>query len=86
MTNKRDNGGFKADPVTISASDFIIRTYDATLHKQQIFIEEGSLWVYEDDKVIEKIPRYKAYKVKIGVPNKLGGGPEGVSFIETYRQ
>ena len=83
MSNKRR---YAADPVTINPHEFITRTYDETLHKQEIIIEEGTLWVYEEDQVIEKIPRSKTYRVKIGAPNKLGGGPNGVSFLEIYRQ
>jgi hypothetical protein len=81
MSNKR---GYKVDPVILKPHEFITRTYDETLHKQQIIVEEGTLWVYEEDQVIEKIPRSKTYRVKIGTPNKLGGGPNGVSFSEIY--
>jgi hypothetical protein len=63
----------------------IVRVFEELPYRSEIYVDRGTLCVYNGNEVVEKIHGGKRFKVNVDIEYKFGTTDRGTSCIELYR-
>ena len=87
LTQSVDGGQhFTATQMIIPPDMIMERTFLETPIKSVVYVERGTLLVYEGDTIIERIRPGAQFKVEKGAQYKFGSNDRGVSCLELYKK